>query len=234
MKPSLIEEIFTYSFLTKIFNKLLYDDDKINIIKIIKICNLELYDYHFCNQKDKEKEHFNNFTNIVVVDNFELPRLTKKLTLGFSNGIVTIPNSVIHLTFIETFYKPVKIIIPDSVRKITLGSFFKADFKDFVTNFVKKIVINSPFTDPAFLTNLQITDLSLGDMFTEYAFDNLPNSIVTLKLGRKFANKQYVVCFHTVIVSRFPQNLKYLYCSQKFVELNKNLLNDNINVIILG
>ena len=250
---SIIEQIFEYPFLTKIFNNLLNNNDKLNLICNKHILSqrhkLKFNEMYYCTYSDKNKWYFNCLTNILISEIFEIP--TSVTNLQFDScfrwrypGIVQywIPKSItnLHLGWNlriqmeihcyneekERFYY--ESCIPYGITHLHTGNFNQRiyNFETIIPNSVKFLTFGQFFdqeVDDLIINN--VTHLTFGRNFNQ-KINNLlkrSSSITNLKLGEKFDQK----------ISSFPLNLKYLIVSRKFLEINNDLIFNNIVIIII-
>lgn len=173
---SIIEKIFEYPFLVRIFDKLLTDKEKIILISINKYFNNIKIKFTFRKRKriikkDKNKWFYNCLTKITINENFEyfeFPTQIKKLNVEFnSNQNIQncIPNSVTHLVFGFDFNQTVKNSIPNSVTHLI-----------FVCNFDKNLECL-----PSSITHLSIK-------YYNEKINKLPSSLRKLKCTIGFFN----------------------------------------------
>ena len=105
----MIQNIFEYPFLMRIFNKLLTDKEKLNLIVNKFIYDnkhrLKFNEQHYIHSMNGNEWYFNCLTNIKIDHLFNM----------------VIPSSVTHLTFGENFDTSIENCIPDSVTYLTLG-----------------------------------------------------------------------------------------------------------------
>ena len=138
----MIQYIFEYPFLTRIFNEILDDRSKINLISCSKIINqykfkLRFNDRYICLPQYQDKWFFNCLTNISVGDNFKFPENVTRLHYWHIGPFPTfISDKIIYLEFgvylnsaIAEFKdsKFVKSYIPNSVKHLTLGYYFNQE-----------------------------------------------------------------------------------------------------------
>lgn len=203
---SIIEKIFEYPFLMRIFDKLLSDKEKIILISNKYINNnkykLKFYGRYCCVKKDKKKWHFNCLTNIIVRTLFRFPINASRVTFddSFDNTIKNISKlnkNITHLTFGKLFNQPVENFIPNSVTHLKFGDHF-----------------NKPLN---FIPN-SVTHLKLGKFYYIIQL-----SLFITHLSIKNSNQR---------LARLLPLLTKLKCSSIFFENNKDIILNTTKVII--
>ena len=156
---NIIEKIFEYPFLIKIFNQILDDKSKIKLISCSKIINqhkfkLRFNQMYFCVEEDQNKWFFNCLTNINT------------------NRKIKISDSVTHLHYWCTSSFP--NIISNKITHLNFGYDFDfpiSEYKD--SKFVKSYIPNS------------VVHLSFPWNFSREII-GLPNSLQYLKIYSGF------------------------------------------------
>ena len=213
----MLQNIFEYPFLVRIFNLLLNNEDKMNLIicnkyinnnkhKLLFFDNIHCYPYH------RTKWYYNRLINITVFEIFEFPKLITNLKFdGFIKNFNKncIPNSVIHLTF-GTYVEDMQGCIPDSITHLTFSGF---QFK------ITKTCI--PNSSP---------NLVFGDFFIGNIDNCIPNSITYLRFGKRFCDFsseclpnsiRYLIFDHYPNGEGWSNSFLYL---EKFLLENKDFL----------
>ena len=202
----MLTNIVEYLFLIRLFNDIFTDDDKIKIISLNKFLNNVKIKFIFNNQikikeEDKNKWYFNNLTNVTMGNYFgNIPISTKILKLDFPNGV------------------KLDFLIPDHIYRLTFGRSFNQKIHNRIPN--------------------SVTHLKFGERFNQSIKECIPNSVTHLYFGKRFNQEIDNYIPNSVVhlelpgyvkrVSKFPLNLKYLYCSENFYELNKDYIPSNI------
>ena len=224
---SIIEEIFEYPFLMRIFNKLLTDIEKIRLI-----CNKFIYnnkyklrfnEQYYVNSLHKNDWYFNCLTNVRIYSNFELPINTTHLFYDHKDPInFMLPNTITHLTFGYLFNQHiaqyrfserernngthknpifVKSFIPDSVIHLEFGRCFNKPIEKCIPDSIKH--------------------LELGNAF-RYTIKDLPESIISLHVyspNCKIGNSL-----------KLPKSLRDLIIHIRFKNLIKDMISDDVEV----
>lgn len=136
---SIIESIFYYPFLMRIFDKLLTDKEKLKLIVNKNIynnrCKLRFHEeLDIYSSPNNNYWCFNCLTNINIHQLAILPKFIKRLSFNdYSNWTKSIykyiPDTVIDLYFGNKFNLPIHNCIPKSVKYLTLGKNFYSNFR---------------------------------------------------------------------------------------------------------
>ena len=210
----MLQEIFEYPFLIRIFNSLLFDKEKINLIYSSRFIyqrkhKFTFEDEYFCEESYKNSSFFNCLTNIKVKEIFEFPKSVTHLKFDdYSNDpfhmssgkFVVLSNTIINLTFGRYFNNYIDECISFGITHITFGVHFNKPIYNCIPN--------------------SVTYLRFGYYFNQN-IDDLPDSIKYLHLH----------CSYNKPISKFPSNLKYLEVCKEFVLKFKHLINDDITII---
>ena len=216
---NVIEEMFDYPFLLRIFNKILTTRQKLNLIcnkRILKNRTKFLFHDEIVTFQKENEWYFDCLTNPI-------------LKLGFKN--IKLPKSPTHLTIqYYNYYKIKNINIPNTVVYLRIGSFcsykniFDSTFEEQIPKFIKRIEFSET------LLNLKIpnwiTHLKFGDSFNEKIAKNaIPNSVKYLEFGRNFNQS---------ISGRIPNSAKavtHLIFGESFSQNSENLKNSIPNSV---
>lgn len=207
----MLNDIFEYPFLIRIFNNLFIDQDKIKIISLNKFLNSKRTKFTY-NNLLKIREEFQTLwfydclTNVGVDNVFKFPNSITHLTFGFffDKPIENkIPNTVTHLTFGKYFDQCIENNIPNSVTHLTFGMYFSQSIKNGIPN----SVIYLKFC----YFNLYKRDFN----------DYLPDSIIDLFWRSRYKIK----------ITKFPSSLKRLHCSRDFFNKNKKIISRKVKII---
>lgn len=134
----MLQDLFECSFFIKIMNKLLFDQDKINIISTNKFLNSIrtkfTYDkgIHLCEFRDVW--YYDCLTIISTCNVFKFPKSLKSLifTNHFNKNVKGfIPDSVTYLKFGFNFRKNLEGCLPDSIIYLFLGELFQKKLTKF-------------------------------------------------------------------------------------------------------
>ena len=168
----MLVKVFEYPFMIRILNKILNDDDKIKIISLNKFFNNKrtkfTYDKQIIIIDNKNEWYCDCLTNIVVYENFKLPKHIIRLTFGniFNECVdFCLPNSVNYLTFGNFFNKPIENCIPNSVVYLTFGCCFDQPVESCIPN--------------------SVTYLRFSEIFKR-KLKTLPSSLRYLRCSRQF------------------------------------------------
>ena len=176
----------------------------------------------YLNSKNKLS---NSLTHLTFGDyydelfNQEIPLSVTHLTFGyhFNHYVNDIPNSVTHLTFGWKFDQPINNI-PNSVIYLEFGFAFNQDVNN-IPNSIKY--------------------LKFGYRFNKEIENRIPLSVTHLEFGTAFdkniGNLKNVthLTFNSHNLTKFlkfPSCLKHLRASEKFVEINKENINNNVKI----
>ena len=163
---SILQQIFEYPFLIKIFDKLLTDKEKINVISVNKYINqnkrkLKFYNKKRCIPSQWKYWYFDCLVKIEIYILFRLPESLKYLKIHIIDEAIDegdIPKSVTHFHIENTkrFYS--NIIIPNHISHL----------------YFKYLSCNDNLGD-------YVTHLEIGD-FNYFEFC-VPKSIIYLKIS---------------------------------------------------
>ena len=163
---SILEEIFDYPFLIKIFDKLLTDKEKINMISINKYLNNKKYKLKFYNNKkcypnDQKYWYFDCLTKIEIGISFRLPKFVKYLKINETNKFIKIgnfPETVTHYHFDNGSTNFVSAIsIPHSCKHLYIKNLScQHDLSKNVTHLEIDSYDDSIFHVPKSITHLKI------------------------------------------------------------------------------
>ena len=190
---SIIEKIFEYPFLMRIFNALLTDKEKISLISNKYINNnkfkLKFYRRYRCIKKDKKKWHYNCLTNIIVRTLFRFPVNVNHVTFddSFTNTIKNISKlnkNITYLTFGNFFNKPVENFIPNSVTHLKFGDCFNKPVK-FLPNSVKHLKLGKFY----YIRELSLFITCLTIQYSDQKLAKLPSLLTKLKCSNIFFEK---------------------------------------------
>uniref|UniRef100_A0A6C0C8P1 Uncharacterized protein n=1 Tax=viral metagenome TaxID=1070528 RepID=A0A6C0C8P1_9ZZZZ len=110
--------------------KFLNDIGKINMSRCSKMMNG--YDYLFATEMSFMNichlRHYNNFTNLVI-DKYFVKLYNSQTICGHSVPI-KFPQSITHLSFVNSFNENIKFLIPTSVTHLTFGHYFNQSIKN--------------------------------------------------------------------------------------------------------
>ena len=205
----MLQKLFTYPFLVRLLNNIFNDNDKIKIISLNKFFNNIKTKFIFNKQLkvkliDQYKWYYDCLTNIIINDNLKFPKSITHLCYVDEHMAYElknkIPNSVTNLNLEYYFNQPIDDCIPNSVKYLTFGRCFNQKIKNHIPN--------------------SVIYLSFGMRFNKKIENCLPDSIIELRLSLLYSRK----------TSKFPLNLKYLYCSKEFYELNKDYISSNVQI----
>ena len=214
----MIPNFFEYPFLIRIFDKLLSDQDKINIISVSKFLNknktkFKFYNKYICKYEDSNEWYFESLTNIIVDKIFEFPKSITKLTFDyfFNDYVRNIPNTVTHLKFGDHFNQILNEgDIPYSVTHLKFGLYFNQKINDAIPKNVKYLKFGSYFNRSIHDLPHSITHLALGRFFNKNV-KYFPKSIIYLEFEYGFDRK-----------IDLPMSLKKLKGSHLFLWNNEN------------
>lgn len=212
---SIVEAIFEYPFLMKMFNEILFWD----IQKLNLICNkfilerrnkLRFNEQWVCLKEDQNKWYYNCLTNIRVYrDNFKFPESI--IFVYYDSGSSPenlIQNNIPQLEFCWRFDSPIcskskdsifiKSLIPNSIVHLKFGILFNKSIENCIPNSVKYLTLQRNFSG---------------------IIKNLPESIISLILKTKHCR-----------IENLPQSLKYLEVHEKFRKLITKLVYKNVKI----
>ena len=222
----MLPNMFEYPFLIRIFDKLLSDQDKINIISVSKNLNqqktkFKFYKKYICKEEDCNKWYFQRLTKIIVFKIFKFPECVThlKLDMLFDDFIENIPKSITHLSFGDGY-----------------GWYTKS-----VPNWITHLKLNNTVRlTPQIIPN-SVTHLKFNHLFNKRIENCIPNSVIRLEFGYCFNHSiEYLPdsikylsleCNYDKFVTKLPSNLRKLECCKSFLENNKHLNFDGILII---
>ena len=151
----MLQEIFGYPFLIRIFNKLLDDKSKLNLISINKNINQKRTKFTFdklivCDEKYQNCWFYDYLTNVII-----------------KNKKVKLPNSVTHLTFRYYFNQNIEGCIPNSVTNLTFGYYFNQNIQNCIPSSVTHLTLGWNFNQ-----NIQNCIPSSAKAVTHLTFGN--------------------------------------------------------------
>ena len=207
---SIIEGIFEYSFLFRIFDKLLKDKEKLNLI-----CNKFIYynksklrfnERHYFCEINKNKWYSNCLTNIIVKKLFKFPVNVTSVTFhdSFNESIENLRflnKNITHLNFGRKFNQRVDNYIPNSVVHLQFGNYFCKSVCE-IPNSVKH--------------------LKFENYPVYFNIERLPSFITHLSI--KHCNAK---------IYKLPSSLEKLECSNRFYNLNKNRISSTTKVKVI-
>ena len=218
----MLNEIFEYPFLLKIFNSLLFDKEKINLFHVSKFIyekkhKFTFEDEYFCDEKYKNEWFFNCLTNIRIKKIFEFPKFVTKLKFDdycgdilktHSGEVIKLPSTITHLTFGHHFNESIEGCDLNGITHLTFGNRFNKSIYDSIPYSVTHLTFGNCFNRPIYncIPN-SVTHLTFGDNFNHPIYDCIPNSVEYLTYGDNFDQ---------FIQNHIPKNVKYLTFGRKF------------------
>ena len=230
----MLQELFTYPFLIRIFNNIF--KDKIKIISLNKFfnnlkikftydkqINIRLYNNEIFSKLPFDKQikilksrydflksewFFHRLTNVVVDDFYELPSSVTRLTFGglFNKDVKGyIPNSVIYLKFDICFNQCIENCIPNSVEHLKFGYSFEQKIENLIPNSV---------------THLTLTN------FLNYTYyhGNIPPSITHLKIRNRIRGP----------IDCIPRTVTHLNFGKDFDQSIESLIPNSVTHLTWG
>ena len=228
----MLEEIFEYPFLIKIFDSLLTDKEKINLFYVSKFIHEKKHKFtfeeeYFCDKKYKNKWFFNCLRNIKVKRIFEFPKFITKLKFDdhFDYDFGKIPSTITHLTFGHYFNRQFYDCIPNSVTHLTFGYCFNKRVNNLLPNSITHLTFGNNFNQPIHNSIPDsVTHLKFGDDFDQFIQNHIPKNVKCLMFGRKF---------DCPIVNSIPNSVTHLKFGQLFSR-NLDVLPNSITHLYLS
>ena len=177
----MLQEIFQYPFLMRIFNSLLNNDDKMNLICNKYIHNnkykLLFFDNIYCYPFHRTKWFYNRLTNIKVFEMFEFP--TSITNLNFDSFVRNfdkkyIPDTVTHLKF-GRYDENMQSCIPTTVTHLTFSGFISKITESCIPNSVTHLTFTEFFN--ANIDNCIPNSVTHLRFFTHFSIKCIPNSV---------------------------------------------------------
>ena len=208
----MLQEIFRYPFLMRIFNKILDDKTKIVLTTLCSSIKNQRHKLIFnerykVTKRDKKKWYYNCLTNIIVKRCFKFPENTTSVTFDDSfnrpiNDLIKFNHNIVDLTFGFSFNKSIQKCIPNSVINLNLGIQFNCSLKNSIPESVRYLTFSYNF-------NQQINE------------NDLPDSITHLIFKSGYAKK----------LIKLPSSLEFLCASLNFFEVNEEIIPKNITIV---
>lgn len=231
---SILEQIFEYSFLIKIFvknNDLLKDEDKLNLILTCKSIKNhrqkfllhEKYFWSYFGPITESRWDFNCHTNIEYEDksdvlrmfenNCDVPSNVARLTFPeYFNSEISenfLPKSLIYLRFKYKFNKPLKNCLPEGLQVLILSIFFDQSIEGCIPKSIIRINFGRCFNQ-----NIKncfhegIKSLSFNNDLNQSFEGCLPKSLEYLRIEK----------YDTKMLTKkdLPKSLKRLYIPNRY------------------
>ena len=245
----MLEEIFEYPFLIKIFNSLLTDKEKINIISVNKYINqnkykLKFYEQKHCRPSDWKRWYFDCLTKIEISVLFKLPQLITHLKINEIIEIVEkedIPESVTHYHVKNKGkFKISEIFIPRFCTHLYIKNF---SCQHHLTKNVTHLEINhyddSEFHVPKSVTHLKINCKILcikSKTLTHLEFrtraEQINKNLILNTPNLKCVT--FITFYNFKIFDNFPPSVKYLKFQYTLSDIFNSVDLSNIERIKLG
>ena len=235
----MLEELFTYPFLIKIFNKILNDNDKILIISLNKFFNYKRIKFTYdkqINVRLYNDEQFYKLSFDKQIDTFWLRnRFIKnewfydRLTNVLVDELYPLSSSVTRLTFGFSFNQKITNYIPNSITHLTFGFCFNETIKYCIPNSVIYLTFGYKFNQ---FINYSIPNsveyLEFGFDFDQKIQNCIPNSVKCLIFNNLISeeNIKWIPKFVDKLIIRyiflFPREIIELLLDDFFIETNYN------------
>ena len=211
----MLQQIFEYPFLMRIFNKILDDKTKIILTTLCSSIKNQRHKLIFnkrykVTKKDKKKWYYNCLTNIIVKRCFKFPENATIVRFYDSfnkpiNDLIKFNHNIIDLNFGFSFNKSIQKCIPNSIINLNLGIQFNRPLKNSIPESVRYLTFSYDF-------NRKIKE---DDPL------KLPNSITHL-IFKSGYSKKFI---------KLPSSLKFLCASLNFFEVNEDIIPKNITIV---
>lgn len=229
----MIESIFEYPFLTRIFNKILDDKTKLNLISCSKYLfqfrnKWKFNDFYYCCPEDMNEWFYDSLTNVRVGEIFEFPVCLNSLAFShiiFELDEKSIPNHITHLIFGNRYHFAKSLRYKDTTdpSNYKKPKYVQNVQKDFVPSSVTHLTFGYAYQQlesqhiPKSVISLKFKNDNHGDLLYDF-----PNNIEILELNLRYKKR----------VNNLPNSLKKLTCCNKFYERNKDLIPKNTKIIL--
>ena len=208
----MIQTLFTYPFLIRLFNNIFNDNDKIKIISLNKFFNDKKlkFTYHKqikINQEDQHKWYYDCLINVVV------------------DNIFTFPERVFKLTFGDDFNQPIQKYVPNSVKYLVFGNNFNQPIDNCMSDYVEYLIFGDNFNQSINNIPKSLVGLAFGNNFNQPIKNNIPRSLKMLNFGWHF-NQEIEDCL--------PEGLRILIFGIAFNQNLENCLPSSLTELTLG
>lgn len=253
----MIENIFSYPFLVRIFDKLLSDNDKLNLFTVSKYLfknrtKFKFYEFYSCNKKDSNKWYYDCLINIKIKEVFKFPKNLTHLSFDYSFNepiddlIKYSPDTLTHLIFGHDFNQKIDNLIPNSIVYLEFGWNFNRSLKTLINlPLLSTLILSCHFNQSVrnCIPN-SVRKIKFGSRFNISIKNCIPNFVESLKFGYRFDKSiddlpDSIIFLRLPrhyfdVVTKFPSNLKELKVSKQFIENNKNIISQTIVLQILN
>lgn len=208
---SIIEKIFEYPFLVRIFNNLLKNEDKLNLAvnrsMLQNSHKIQFYDYFEVNSEDESKWYYDSLRKIIIKDFVNsLPKYVTKVQCDNLNSIKdkNIPQSVKRFTISKLTFK--NEFVPRSLNNVLFLIHGSTQISQHITHLIfrrSSIIINFPEL-PNSLIYLRFNNYSNQDMLNK-----IPESVKYLRFGYAFNQNIYNCIPKNVKILKFGRNFNH-------------------------
>lgn len=224
----MLKNLFEYPFLIRIFNTLLTDKSKINIISVNKFLNKIKFTFsnkYLINLRDEVKWFYYLLINIEIKENFY------DFSVNLNKEIISLSRftNLKTITIRFNFFNNKMNYIPYSVTKLIFNYQFNFNIiKNSIPSHINELIFSNNFNQPLSPKSIpkSVTHLTFGYFFNRSVNDRIPKSITHLTFGG---------CFNKEIRESFLKTkITHLTFGRDFNLPVKNYIPDTVTHLIFG